>query len=80
MRVLVTLHEAGISLVQIQAWLGHTNTVQAATYLGMSLTGRKITSGDWRPRRDSRTIHTNRPNSHPQRPRVRRRPTSRNPL
>ena len=32
-------HEAEIPLVQIQAWLGHTNIVQTSTYLGVSLTG-----------------------------------------
>lgn len=32
-------HEAGVSLVQVQAWLGHTNISQTSTYLGVSLTG-----------------------------------------
>jgi integrase len=32
-------HEAGVPLVQIQAWLGHSNIVQTSTYLAVSLAG-----------------------------------------
>jgi len=32
-------HERGTSLVQVQAWLGHTNIAQTSTYLGVSLAG-----------------------------------------
>ena len=32
-------HEAGVPLMQIQAWLGHSNIVQTSTYLAVSLAG-----------------------------------------
>ena len=32
-------HEAGVPLVQIQVWLGHSNIVQTSTYRAASLAG-----------------------------------------
>ena len=52
-------HEVGIPLVQIQAWLGHTNIAQTSTYLGISSPEQRTPCDGSKRRRGLHIICTN---------------------